>query len=157
MLSDVVGAALQRAAKVLADHKLDVDLASGLPMLRLDMVLFEQVLFNLLDNAAKYAPAGTTIGLRASRHGKLVRIQVLDEGDGIQPDDLERVFDKFYRGRGADRRRAGTGLGLAICRGFVEAMGGTIAAANRTDRSGAVLTITLTVPDDAPLPEDTLT
>ena len=157
VLSDVVGAALQRAAKVLADHKLDVDLASGLPMLRLDMVLFEQVLFNLLDNAAKYAPAGTTIGLRASRHGKLVRIQVLDEGDGIQPDDLERVFDKFYRGRGSDRRRAGTGLGLAICRGFVEAMGGTIAAANRTDRSGAVLTITLTVPDDAPLPEDTLT
>ncbi len=63
---------------------------------------------------------------------------MLDEGDGIPAADLERVFDKFYRVRGADRQRAGTGLGLAICRGFVEAMGGTITAANRTDRRGAV-------------------
>ena len=56
----------------------------------------------------------------------------MDEGDGIPPSDLERIFDKFYRVQAADRRRAGTGLGLAICRGFVEAMGGTIAAGNRT-------------------------
>ena len=74
-----------------------------------------------------------------------MRVQVLDEGDGIAPDDLERVFDKFYRARPGDGRRAGTGLGLAICRGFVEAMGGTIAAANRADRPGAVFTITLPV------------
>jgi two-component system, OmpR family, sensor histidine kinase KdpD len=157
VLSDVIGAALQRAAKVLAEHRMTVELAEGLPMLRLDMVLFEQVLFNLLDNAAKYAPAGSAIQLRAWREGSLVRIQVLDEGEGIPSDALEKVFDKFYRARGADRRRAGTGLGLAICRGFVEAMGGTITAANRTDRTGAALTITLTVPDDAPLPEDTET
>ena len=157
VLSDMVGAALQRARKILTEHQLEVDLAAGLPMVRLDMVLFEQVLFNLLDNAAKYAPAKTTIRLRAWRDGKLVRVQVLDEGDGIPPDDLERVFDKFYRARGADRRRAGTGLGLAICHGFVEAMSGTIGATNRTDRSGAAITITLTVPDDAPLPEDTET
>ena len=157
VLSDVIGAALQRAAKIVANHTMEVELAAGLPMLRLDMVLFEQVLFNLLDNAAKYAPTGTTIGLRAWKDGGFVHWQVLDEGDGLPPEDLERVFDKFYRARDADRRRAGTGLGLAICRGFVEAMGGTIVAANRTDRSGAVLTITLAVPDDAPLPEDTLT
>jgi two-component system, OmpR family, sensor histidine kinase KdpD len=157
VLSDVIGAALQRAAKVLAEHRMTVELADGLPMLRLDMVLFEQVLFNLLDNAAKYAPPGSAIQLRAWREGPLVRIQVLDEGEGIPSDALEKVFDKFYRARGADRRRAGTGLGLAICRGFVEAMGGTITAANRTDRPGAALTITLTVPDDAPLPEDTET
>ena len=73
-------------------------------------------------------------------------LQVLDEGAGIPPEDLERIFDKFYRVRKGDTQRAGTGLGLAICRGFVEAMGGTIVAANRRDRTGAVFTITLPVP-----------
>ena len=73
-------------------------------------------------------------------------LQVLDEGDGIPPDDLERIFDKFYRAQKGDQVRAGTGLGLAISRGFVEAMHGTIVAANRTDRSGAVFTIRLPVP-----------
>ena len=99
-------------------------------------MLFEQVLFNLLDNAAKYAPAGLASphrrrGATAAR----VRLEVIDEGDGIPPDDLERIFDKFYRVHAGDRQRAGTGLGLAICRGFVEAMGGTIAAGNRRDRT----------------------
>ena len=78
----------------------------------------------------------------------------MDEGEGIQAADAERIFDKFYRSGGADRRRAGTGLGLAICRGFVEAMGGTIAARNRSDRPGAVFAITLKAPADLPLPEE---
>jgi len=75
-----------------------------------------------------------------------VRLDVLDEGEGIPPGDLERIFDKFYRVQATDRQRAGTGLGLAICRGFVEAMGGTITAGNRTDRGGADFTMTLPVP-----------
>ena len=70
-------------------------------------------------------------------------LRVLDEGEGIPPDDLERVFDKFHRAQKGDRVRAGTGLGLAVCRGFVEAMGGTIIAGNRADRPGAVFTVTL--------------
>ena len=70
----------------------------------------------------------------------------MDEGDGIPPGDLEHIFDKFYRARKADHVRAGTGLGLAIARGFVEAMNGTIVAANRMDRTGAMFTITLPVP-----------
>jgi two-component system sensor histidine kinase KdpD len=70
----------------------------------------------------------------------------MDEGDGIPPADVERVFDKFYRVHAADRQRAGTGLGLAICRGFVEVMGGTIEAGNRPDRSGAMFTIALPLP-----------
>ena len=156
VLSDVVGAALQRADKILAGHKVGVDLAANLPMLALDMVLFEHVLFNLLDNAAKYAPVGSRICLRASRENDHVVLQVIDEGDGIPAGDHERIFDRFYRARGADRRRAGTGLGLAICRGFVEAMAGTIKAANRTDRSGAVMTITLPIPIGAKLPQETL-
>jgi two-component system sensor histidine kinase KdpD len=71
---------------------------------------------------------------------------VLDEGEGIPGGDLEHIFDKFYRAQKGDRVRAGTGLGLAISRGFVNAMDGTITAANRTDRSGAVFTIRLPIP-----------
>ena len=118
------------------------------------MVLFEQVLFNLLDNAAKYSPNGSTVQLRAYRRDAQVWIELLDEGDGIPPNDLERIFDKFYRVRSADRQRAGTGLGLAICRGFVEAMGGTITADNRTDRRGAVFVIKLPVPAQLRMEEE---
>ncbi|MGE3935692.1 MAG: ATP-binding protein [Rhodospirillaceae bacterium] len=147
-LADIVGSALERAGKVLAQHRVTVDLAADLPMLRLDPVLFEQVLFNLLDNAAKYAPAGTEIAIDGRQDGDTVRVRVRDEGDGIPPADLERIFDKFYRVQAADRRRAGTGLGLAICRGFVEAMGGVIGAANRPGR-GAEFTVVMPVPTAA--------
>jgi two-component system, OmpR family, sensor histidine kinase KdpD len=164
-LSDVVGAALARAGKILAKHKVDLDLSPGLPMLNLDMVLFEQVLFNLLDNAAKYALPGSRIQLEAHRDGDHVILRVIDEGEGIPAQDVERVFDKFYRckgtakgvAKGVDSQRAGTGLGLAICRGFVEAMQGTITAGNRTDRQGAIITVVLPVPVGAPLPEEILT
>jgi two-component system sensor histidine kinase KdpD len=144
-VAEIIGSALQRAGNVLAGHEVEVDIAPALPMLRLDAVLFEQVLFNLLDNAAKYSPAGGKIGIRATRDGELVEIEVVDEGPGIVPADFERIFDKFYRVHAQDRRRAGTGLGLAICRGFVEALGGWIVARNRRDRSGAVLTIRMPV------------
>jgi two-component system sensor histidine kinase KdpD len=154
VLSDVLGAALQRAGKILADHRVRVDLPADLPMLALDMVLFEQVLFNLLDNAAKHAPPGSMISLKAWQAGSTVTLRVMDEGEGIPPDDVERIFEKFYRANGADRRRAGTGLGLAICRGFIEAMDGTIEAHNRTDRTGAVFDITLPVPVNVLLPEE---
>ena len=144
-VGEIIGAALQRAGSVLARHHVEVTVEPELPMLRLDVVLFEQVLFNLLDNAAKYSPVGSRIEIRASRDGELVEIEVVDEGPGIPPDDFERIFDKFYRVQAQDRRRAGTGLGLAICRGFVEALGGWIVARNRRDRSGAVLTIRMPV------------
>jgi two-component system sensor histidine kinase KdpD len=145
-LSEIVGSALRRAGKILALHEVRLELQAGLPMLELDAVLFEQVLFNLLDNAAKYAPDHTTITLRAQRDGDFVVLQIMDEGAGIPQAELESVFDKFYRAQKGDHVRAGTGLGLAISRGFIEAMHGTIAAANRLDRSGAVLTIRLPIP-----------
>jgi two-component system sensor histidine kinase KdpD len=110
-----------------------------------DPVLFEQALFNLLDNAAKYTAPGTKIRIEARASDDWLQLRILDEGGGIPPGDLEKIFDKFYRVHATDRKRAGTGLGLAICRGFIEAMGGTIAAGNRADRSGAVFTITLPV------------
>lgn len=145
-LTEIVGSALRRAGKILGRHRVALDLAPNLPMLELDAVLFEQVLFNLLDNAAKYAPDDTTIAIRATRDKESVLLQVMDEGAGIPPADLEQVFDKFYRANKGDHVRAGTGLGLAISRGFVEAMHGTISATNRADRSGAVLTIRLPIP-----------
>jgi two-component system sensor histidine kinase KdpD len=145
-IGEIVGSALRRAGKILAQHRVSLELAADLPMLELDAVLFEQVLFNLLDNAAKYSPAGTTISIRSQRDKDQVLLQVIDEGDGIPPAELDSVFDKFYRAQKGDHVRPGTGLGLAISRGFVEAMHGTISASNRTDGRGAVLTIRLPIP-----------
>ncbi len=147
-VSEIVGSALARASKILEQHHVDVQLPADLPMLNLDAVLFEQVLFNILDNAAKYADGGSTIRIESWLDGGTVCLQVIDEGPGIPPGDVERIFDKFYRARKGDSVRAGTGLGLAISRGFVEAIGATITAGNRTDRSGAVFTLAIPVPAD---------
>jgi two-component system, OmpR family, sensor histidine kinase KdpD len=145
-VSEIVGTALQRASKILNLHRIEVELAADLPMLSLDAVLFEQVLFNLIDNAAKHAPPGSTVRLQGWLDKDWVCLAVLDEGTGIPPDEMDRIFEKFYRAQKGDRVRAGTGLGLAISRGFVEAMGGSIMAGNRSDRPGAVFTISLPVP-----------
>lgn len=144
--ADAIGTALARAERILARHEVEVAIGSDLPLLQLDGVLLEHVLLNLLENAAKYAPSGSKIEISAERKDGLVRIVVRDEGPGIPAEDLERIFEKFYRVRRADRGPAGTGLGLAISRGFVEAMGGTIGAANRANRSGAVFTVMFAVP-----------
>jgi two-component system sensor histidine kinase KdpD len=145
-VSEIIGSALRRANKILLHHRVDVQLAPEPPMVGIDAVLFEQVLFNLLDNAAKYAPPDTTIRIQSWRDGNKVSVEVVDEGNGIPQADLEHIFDKFYRAKKTDQVRAGTGLGLAISRGFVEAMNGTIVAANRPDRSGAAFTIRLPIP-----------
>lgn len=151
---DMVGTALSRAAKITSGHRVEVGIPADLPMLKVDPVLFEQVLFNLIDNAAKYAPEETAIDIRGRRDGNLVVLSVMDEGPGIPLEDLERIFDSFYRVRKSDQVRAGTGLGLSICRGFVEAMGGTIRADNRSDRSGAIFTIRMPVPSEMPVVGD---
>jgi two-component system sensor histidine kinase KdpD len=148
-IGEIVGSVLERARKILAHHRLKVDIAKDLPMLELDPVLFEQVLFNLLDNAAKYASPDTTVVIQSWQEGANVKLQILDEGSGIPSEEIDRIFDKFHRAEKQDHVRAGTGLGLAISRGFIEAMGGSITAANRPDRPGAVFTITLPVPKPA--------
>jgi len=148
-LGEIIGSALRRANEILVKHNVDVQLSADLPMVSVDAVLFEQILFNLLDNAAKYAPPHTTISIQGWRDQDAVKLQIADEGDGIPPADLERIFDKFYRARKGDQVRAGTGLGLAISRGFAEALQGTIVAANRTDRRGAVFTISLPISKSA--------
>ena len=145
-IGEIVGSVLERARKILAHHHVEVDIAPDLPMLALDPVLFEQVLFNLLDNAAKYASPETTVLIQSWQEGANVKLQVVDEGSGIPPEELDRIFEKFHRAQKEDQVRAGTGLGLSISRGFVEFMGGSITGANRSDRHGAVFTITLPIP-----------
>jgi two-component system, OmpR family, sensor histidine kinase KdpD len=148
-VNEVVGSVLERASKILARHNVEVDTAADLPMLDLDPVLFEQALFNLLDNAAKYSPPDTKIRIEAWQKDSTVKLAVSDEGPGIPAHEIDRIFEKFHRADKQDQVQAGTGLGLAISRGFIEAMGGSLVAGNRSDRPGAVFTIAMPVPKAA--------
>ena len=146
-VAELVEAALGRARAILAPRKLLVEVPAGLPDLRADAVLIEQALFNVLENAAKYTPPDATVTLSARRTGDAVMLRIADTGPGIPPNDLDRIFVKFYRAAAGTH---GTGLGLAICRGFIEAHGGTVTAANRPDRTGAIFTIVLPVTERGP-------
>ncbi len=125
-VADAVRSAAERLQKT-HGRKTRISLAPDLHFIRGDQDLLLQVVYNLLDNAHKYGGEGE-VSVHARDEGKDVVISVTDEGPGIKPADLERVFEKFYRAGGADRRKPGTGLGLSICRGLVSAMGGTIKA-----------------------------
>jgi two-component system sensor histidine kinase KdpD len=149
-LSDVVATAVRRAEKILSAHKIEIDLPPTIPLLLLDPVLIEQSLFNILDNAAKYSPSGTTIQIRGAMKEGAVLLTISDEGIGIPEADIENIFDQFYRVKHLDGKLAGTGLGLTVCRGFIEAQGGQITAGNRQDRDGAVFTIRFPDPVGAP-------
>jgi two-component system sensor histidine kinase KdpD len=128
-----------------------LDIPAGLPAASADPALLEQVLVNLLENAAKYGPDGGLVRISAQPQGSAVRISVADEGPGIKPEDLPHVFDSFYRARREDRTVPGTGLGLAIARGLTEAMGGTIEArsprpdAARDGAPGTVVDVVLRI------------
>jgi two-component system sensor histidine kinase KdpD len=152
-VAEMLGIAVGDAKRALPMLRVAVDAPAGLPAALMDAHLFRQVMFNLLDNAAKYAPADSPVRILARATAQGVAIEVLDEGPGIPPGDLARIFDKFFRIQVGDRRRAGTGLGLSICKGFVEAMGGSIVAENRGDgRSGALFRVTLqAAPQQTPL------
>jgi two-component system, OmpR family, sensor histidine kinase KdpD len=136
------------AASILAGHCVVIDPPAGLPMLALDMVLFEQILFDFLDNAARQALDGTVITVAMHVGGETVVLRIMDESVDIPPAGVERSFEKFPRAT-EDRRRAGTGLAI----GHDAAMGGTVTAANRAGRLWAATTITLPVPVRAPQPE----
>ena len=142
---DLVSTVLRRAAPLLKEREVVTSIEPGLPPLSIDFVLAEQILFNLLDNAAKYSPPQGRIEMEARRAGDRVEIAVRDEGPGIPADALDRIFDKFYRAKDGDRRRAGTGLGLAIAKGFVEVQGGSLIGRNRSDRSGAEFVVSLPI------------
>jgi two-component system sensor histidine kinase KdpD len=127
-LREIVGRALKQMARLLGSVKVEVQIPENLPILYVDPVLIEQVLVNILDNAAKYSPAGGRIEIAAAQEGERVNVTVSDEGPGIPPEARDTVFDVFYRVRAGDKQAAGTGLGLSICRGLIEAHGGQIEA-----------------------------
>jgi len=143
-IQDVIGAALEQLGDRLQKRPVEVNLPPDLPLVSLDFALFGQALVNLLDNAVKYSPPDARIEIDVSQTQDAVIIKICDLGIGIPREDLERVFDKFYRVQRPESV-SGTGLGLAISRGIVETLGGTIRANNRP---GGGTIITLTLPKD---------
>lgn len=153
-VAEMLGIVAGDVRRALPSLRLSVEAPAALPPALMDAHLFRQAMFNLLDNAAKYAPADSAVRILARSTAQGVAIEVLDEGPGIPPGDLERIFDKFFRIQAGDRRRAGTGLGLSICKGFVAAMGGTIVAENRTDGPGALFRVTLAAAPQDHVPDE---
>ena len=129
-IEEVVGSALTRMEKQLSGHPVATHIPADLPLVPLDVVLTEHVFINLLENAAKYTPAGSTIEISATASDQEVTVEVADHGPGISPGDEKKIFEKFYRGKLAGSA-SGVGLGLTICRAIVEAHGGKIWAENR--------------------------
>ncbi len=140
-LADAVGSALRRVQRLVGGHRIATDLPSDLPLVRVDFMLVEQTLVNLLENAARYTPKGGAVEIAARHEADGLVVEVRDEGPGIEPDEIDRIFDKFYRGREGAQTASGTGLGLAVCKGFIEAMGGTIQALRQPERQGTIVRI----------------
>jgi two-component system sensor histidine kinase KdpD len=140
-LEEVVGASIKHLGATLNQHKIRVHLPSNLPLLNFDAVLIERVLCNLIENAAKYSPAGSDILLEAEEHDQDVRISVTDHGKGLPENNCDSLFDMFVRGD-SETESSGTGLGLAICKAIVESHSGRIAAENQI-MGGACVYFTL--------------
>ena len=140
-LEEIVGTVLHRMEPQIEGRPVLTELAENLPMVFVDDVLIGQVLWNLIENASKYTPAGTPLELAAYENDAAVVIEVRDRGPGVPPGDEERIFEKFYRGKSENAR--GAGLGLAICRAIVEAHRGTIQA---LPRAGGGTTFRISLP-----------
>jgi two-component system sensor histidine kinase KdpD len=147
-LEEPVAGALMRLADVLKDRHVDVKLPADLPLVPVDAILIEQVFVNLLENAAKYTPAGTPIELAAALRDREVVVEVADRGPGVPVGEEERVFEKFYRLPGSTGA-GGVGLGLTICRGIVTAHGGRMWVSNRPG-GGAAFRFSIPIGSGAP-------
>lgn len=139
-LTDAASAAVDDLKLALQAHKVSMHVPPSLPLVRTDATLLHHILINLLDNAAKFSPAGSEVRLRAEEVGGGVELSVTDEGPGLPAGREARVFDTFARLEGSDRT-GGSGLGLAIVKGFAEAMELRASAANRRDSRGARMSI----------------
>jgi two-component system sensor histidine kinase KdpD len=145
-LEELVGAALNRVDSRLTGRDVHVDLPRELPLVPCDAVLIEQVLINLLENAAKYSTGA--IDISASVRGREVVVDVADRGPGIAEGQEKRIFDKFQRA-GREGNPEGVGLGLTICRAIVSAHGGRIWVQNRAG-GGASFQFALPIEGEAP-------
>jgi len=149
-LEEVVGSALAACAPALAGRPVQVALADDLPLLHLDAVLVERVFVNLLENAAKYTPAGSAVAIGARVDGDQVRVTIDDHGPGLPAGREETIFEKFERGR-KESTTPGVGLGLAICRAIMQAHGGSIRGETR---AGGGARFTLLLPRGEPPSDD---
>jgi two-component system sensor histidine kinase KdpD len=148
---DIVGVAVSRLDESLGNRPVIIDIENNLPLVKVDFVLIEQVIVNLLDNAIKYSEPGTEIIIEAKKYDNEIKVAVSDLSPEIPYDDIEKIFDKFYRLH-SPRLVSGTGLGLAICKGFVEAHGGRIWAVNKKG-GGVVISFTLSLEEQLPFGE----
>jgi two-component system sensor histidine kinase KdpD len=149
-IPELVGNAVARTKELLGTRSVQCQFENDLSAVRVDGLLIEQVLVNLLENAAKYTPDGSTITISASKQGNTIRMEVADQGQGITLGEEQKIFDKFHR---SARSSQGSGLGLAICRGIITAHDGNIAARNR-DSGGAVFSFTLPASDAPSIAEE---
>jgi two-component system sensor histidine kinase KdpD len=140
-IQDVIGTALEQLGKRIANRKVRIDVPVDFPLVLMDFTLMVQVLVNVLENAVKYSPEYCAIEVSAQLDDGKACIKIADRGEGIPPEDLTRVFDKFYRVQRPESV-SGTGLGLSISRGIIEAHGGQIYAHVR-DGGGTVITVEL--------------
>ena len=150
---DVVRGALRETEELSTGHPIEMKFSADLPLVKMDSMLMEQALVNLVANATTHTPPNTPIAIHASVERKQMILEISDCGPGLPHDQLERIFDLFHRAPNA--RPGGTGLGLAIVKGFVEAQGGRVNAANRAG-GGAVFTVLMPAADALDLPEETL-
>jgi two-component system, OmpR family, sensor histidine kinase KdpD len=144
-IQDITGVVLRAAREALQQHILRVNIPPGLPLVKADFILVEQVMVNLLENAAKYSSKGSRISISAQYADQRVLVTVADSGPAIPLTDHERVFDKFYRLH-SSRHTSGTGLGLSICKGIIEAQGGSIWVESSTGQ-GNRFTFSLPAPE----------
>ncbi|MPM96763.1 Sensor protein KdpD [bioreactor metagenome] len=141
-LQDLIGSVLQQYSTRLHDREVQVDLPSDLPLINCDTILIAQVLANLIDNACKYSPEKSPIVISAMVYEKEVQVKVRDYGSSLPQEEVDRVFDKFFRGA-EHKSTTGTGLGLSICKGIIETHGGRILAENNPDKG---MTFSFTLP-----------
>ena len=139
-VNELIYASIKRMEDHLEEHIIDVQIKENLPLIKLDIGLMEQVVYNLINNAVIYTPANSTIIIKADCADTRCIIMVEDNGKGFPADEREKVFEKFYRLKYS--KTGGTGLGLSIAKGFVEAHNGTITLENSSS-GGAKFTINI--------------
>jgi two-component system sensor histidine kinase KdpD len=150
VFEDVVGSAIREVARQIGDRPIETQIPADLPLVPLDAVLIEQVLINLLDNAAKYSSSGTPVTISARAEAESLIVEVKDQGPGVEHGEERSIFEKFFRSATTRSKHRGAGLGLAICRAIIEAHGGRIWAQNRTDGPGAVFRFMLPIEGQPP-------
>jgi two-component system sensor histidine kinase KdpD len=151
--ADIVNSGLERRRRRLASHTIDLDMDSNLPFIYVDPVLIEQAFVQIVDNAAKYSPVGSTIAVAARRNGHDVVLSVRDTGVGLTPEENAQLGERFFRAPRHAATTSGSGLGLWIAKAFVVANGGKIQAVSSGVDEGAMISILLPLAPHAPSPE----